>query len=244
MEQKEMEKKGKEMLDKVLEGRQYRYTSQFRVLRDAEDAKNEGEEAKPTEDPKEGEKKESKKMIVEGYASTFNQPYTLYDDGEFRIDEQVDANAFAETDMTDVIMQYDHQGRVFARTRNKTLEVNPDQTGLFIRADLSGTEAGHQLYDEIAGGYTDRMSFGFTILEDKREVIRDRETNKTTVLRTITKVGKLYDVSAVSIPANDGTSISSRSFCDGLIAELKAERLADEKELETRKRKAQLLLGL
>lgn len=187
---------------------------------------------------------EEARMIVTGYAATFNQPYTLFENDDFIYTEQIAPDAFDNCDMTDVIMQYDHQGRVFARTRNKTLEVNPDQTGLFIRADLSGTEAGHQLYDEIAGGYTDRMSFGFTILEDKREVIRDRETNKTTVLRTITKVGKLYDVSAVSIPANDGTSISSRSFCDGLIAELKAERLADEKELETRKRKAQLLLGL
>ncbi len=227
MEKKELEKKGKQILDKVLEGRQYRHTAEFRVKRDAA-----------------GVDEENDSMIVEGYASTFNEPYVLYDDGEFRILEQVDANAFAETDMSDVIMQYDHEGRVFARTRNNTLTVAPDSKGLLATADLSGTTIGRQLYEEIDKGYTDRMSFGFTIAEDKREVTRDHENNITTVLRTITKVGKLYDVSAVSIPANDGTNISSRNFCDGLIAEIKAERLAAEEEIETRKRKALLMLEL
>lgn len=225
--EKELEKKSKQILDKVLEGRQYRHTAEFRAKRDAAGA--------------EGEKES---MIVEGYACTFNEPYCLYDDGEFRIFEQVDPNAFAETDMSDVIMQYDHEGRVFARTRNNTLTVKADSKGLLSTADLSGTEAGRQLYEEVDKGYTDRMSFGFTIAEDKREVTRDHENNTITVLRTITKVGKLYDVSAVSIPANDGTSISSRNFCDGLIAEIKAERLAVEKELETRKKKALLMLEL
>ena len=69
------------------------------------------------------------------------------------------------------------------------------------------------------------MSFGFTVDEDKREVTENRETGAVDVLRTITKIRKLYDVSAVSIPANDGTEISARSWCDGVIAELEAERL-------------------
>ena len=57
--------------------------------------------------------------IVEGYATTFDQPYELYRDPDTNmvIMEQVDRNAFAETDMRDVIMQYDHQGRVFARVK-------------------------------------------------------------------------------------------------------------------------------
>ena len=95
--------------------------------------------------------------------------------------------------MADVIMQYDHEGRVFARISNGTLELNADDHGLHIRADLGGTEIGRQLYEEIKGGYTDKMSFGFTVDEDKREITENRETGETTILRTITAIRKLYD---------------------------------------------------
>lgn len=62
------------------------------------------------------------KQEVEGYACTFNQPYLLYeyrgDSGtSYRIMEQIDPHAFDDCDMDDVIMQYDHEGRVFARTK-------------------------------------------------------------------------------------------------------------------------------
>lgn len=168
---------------------------------------------------------------VSGYATTFNQPYELYrwayGGNVYIVKEQIDAGAFDEVDMSDVIMQYDHEGRVFARTSNKTLELDPDQHGLHMRADLGGTEIGRQLYEEIEGGYTTKMSFGFRVGEDKREeaVERDNETGitTTTVLRTITKISKLYDVSAVSLPANDATSISARSFGEGVIAEIMEE---------------------
>lgn len=172
-------------------------------------------------------------MVVSGYASTFDEPYRLYSDDQVEVWEKVDRSAFDETDMSDVIMQYDHQGRVFARIRNNTLTVSPDDTGLFIRADLSGTDIGRSLYQEIAGGYTDRMSFGFTVDEDTREIVEDRTTGKSIVTRTITKVGKLYDVSAVSLPANPGTSISAR-FLDGAIEEARAERLKAQ-ELEEKR---------
>lgn len=165
--------------------------------------------------------------IVEGYATTFNEPYLLYDWGDYKVYEQIDARAFDGCDMSDVIMQYNHEGRVMARTRNNTLELTPDSHGLRIKAVLSGTELGRQLYEEIKGGYTDRMSFGFTVTENKREATEHIENgiSITTVLRTITGIGKLYDVSAVSIPANDATEISARSYTDGLIRELEQERL-------------------
>ena len=163
--------------------------------------------------------------IVRGYASTFNEPYELYNDGQYILREQVDPNAFNETDMADVIMQYNHEGKVYARTSNGTLDVSIDDKGLAIRADLGGTEAGRELYEEIKGGYTTKMSFGFTVDEDKREQTENREDGTITVLRTITKIRKVYDVSAVSIPANDGTSISVRQLTDGVIGELEAERL-------------------
>lgn len=177
------------------------------------------------------------RKVVTGYASTFNEPYTLYEDDDLIYREQVAPTAFDQTDMTDVIMQYDHEGRVFARMSNNTLRVAPDEKGLFIEADLGGTEIGRELYDEIAGGYTDKMSFGFIVSED----IEDRSEavdGRVEILRTITGISKLFDVSAVSIPANNGTSISvsTRSRIDGVIEEIQAERLEAEKiELERRR---------
>lgn len=165
------------------------------------------------------------RMIVEGYATTFDQPYRLYEDENMVINEQVDARAFDDAQLGDVIFQYNHTGRVFARTRNNTLEITPDAKGLFIRADLSGTEEGRKLYEEIKGGYTDRMSFGFTVAEDRTDKTGD---DPRTYLRTITKVGRLFDVSAVSIPANDFTEISARSYVDGILDREKAEALAAE----------------
>lgn len=171
---------------------------------------------------------EAKRKMVRGYASTFNQPYTLYEDDDWRFDEVVDSNAFANTDMSDVIMQYNHEGRVFARMSNNTLTVTPDERGLLIEADLSGTELGRQLFEEIEGGYTNKMSFGFTVDDEKREDLKTPEGKRMTV-RTIKSVRKLFDVSAVSIPANDATAISIRNLTDGLIEEIQAERLEAEK---------------
>ena len=170
---------------------------------------------------------EDGRKIVEGYATTFNQPYELMRAKDMIVTEQVDPEAFSETDMSDTIMQYDHTGRVFARVKNGTLRLEPDAHGLKVIADLGGTEIGRQLYEEIRGGYTDKMSFGFTVTGDKRTRSKDADGN-TVILRTITKVGRLFDVSAVSLPANDATEISSRSVGDGLIAEVQEEVLAEQ----------------
>ena len=191
--------------------------------------------------PEEGEP-EQREMVVEGYASTFDEPYTLYEDKDFRFQEVIDQNAFANTDMSDVIMQYNHEGRVFARTSNNTLSITPDEQGLFISANLGGTEAGRDLYEEIRGGYTNKMSFGFTV--DGDEEVRSSEPDGfITITRRITSVQKLYDVSAVSIPANDAKSISVRALTDGVIEKVKAERLEKER-LELRRRKMELQIRL
>lgn len=159
-------------------------------------------------------------MVVEGYATTFNEPYLLWKEDGYEVHEQIDRHAFDETNMSDVVMQYDHQGRVFARNTNGTLTLRADDHGLHVSALLGGTELGRQLYEEIKGGYTNKMSFGFTVEEDKREIVEEGDTVR--IMRTILKIGRLYDVSAVSIPANDGTSISARSYgveCVNEIAE-------------------------
>lgn len=188
----------------------------------------------------EAESEETEDMTVEGYATTFNEPYTLYEDNDIIYREQVDPDAFAETDMDDVIMQYDHEGRVFARTANETLSLNVDDKGLFIRANLGGTEIGRNLFEEIRGGYTDKMSFGFIVDKDE-ELKTEAEDGRVDVLRTITGISKLYDVSAVSIPANNGTSIGAetRSLIDGAINQIQTERSEAEK-LELMKKRTEL----
>ena len=162
-------------------------------------------------------------MAVEGYAATFNTPYELYSFNGYTIREQIDPGAFEACDMADVIMQYDHIGHVITRISNGTLSVKPDEHGLWIRAELSGTEIGRQLYQEIKGGYTTKMSMGFVVDEDERTYKEDHAAGTVEVLRTITKMRKLYDVSAVSIPANDTTEISARSAGDGVITQIVAE---------------------
>lgn len=175
-------------------------------------------------------------MVVEGYATTFNQPYTLWEEPGYKVIEQIDARAFDDCDMSDVIMQYDHEGRVFARNSNKTLICRPDDFGLNVRAILGGTDIGRQLYQEIRGGYTTKMSFAFVVAEDRREIEENRETGDVTIIRTITKISKLYDVSAVSLPANPATTIAARSYGEGVIAEVKAERQrAAEESIAKRK---------
>ena len=86
------------------------------------------------------------------------------------------------------------------------------------------------------------MSFGFTV--DGDEEVRTSEPDGfITITRRITSVQKLYDVSAVSIPANDATSISVRTLTDGVIEKVKAERLEKE-QLELRRRKMELQIRL
>ena len=206
---------------------------------------NNGREYRNFKVPFEIRAKDDDGMIVEGYATTFNEKYLLWEEDGYEVWEQVDARAFDETDMSDVIMQYNHEGRVFARLSNGTLELDVDDHGLKVRADLGGTEIGRQLYEEIKGGYTNKMSFGFTVKTD--DVENKKEDAKTVITRTITDIAKLYDVSAVSIPANDGTTISARSFSDGVIAEAEAERMRAEEEarlLEHKRKALELRLKL
>lgn len=175
---------------------------------------------------------EDGQMVVEGYATTWDE-YLLWDDGDYRLFEKFDPAAFNSTDLSDVIMQLNHEGRVYARGSNKTLAIGPDEKGLHMAGYLGGTEEGRKIYEEIKGGYLTKMSHGFRVKKDKREVIEDRENGRIDVHRTILEVAKEYDVSVVSLPANEATSISARNLCEGVIAEVKKERLA----IEARKRK-------
>lgn len=182
---------------------------------------------------KKDDDKESYK--VSGYASTFDT-YTLFEVDGIEYKERIDSHAFDNADMSDVIMQYDHTGRVFARTSNGTLSVSVDERGLKVEADLSTTEASRELYDEIASGLIIKMSFAFKVSEEHYD------SNSHT--RVVDKISKVYDVSAVSIPANPDTEIFARSaFFDGVIKKEKAERLEQTRK-EAEKRKLKLRLHL
>ena len=167
-------------------------------------------------------------FLVEGYAMKF-APYKLYEDLDGSpVYEEFKREAFNGADFSDVIMLYDHQGKVFARTSNNTLQVTLDDIGMYMKADLSKSKAAREMYEEIQEGLVTKMSWAFM----PKEYEFDEET------RTIvhSSVGKVYDVSAVGIPANNDTSINARKFADGVIDEFKTER--------TKVQRARMLLNL
>ena len=164
---------------------------------------------------------------VEGYAARY-EPYVLYELEDGPIYERFERGCFNGCDMSDIIFQLNHQGTVMARQSNGSLIVEPDENGLFTAADLGRTEAARRLYEEISTGMITKMSWGFIV----GEYYFDSAT------RTIvhTKVKKIFDVSAVSIPANNNTEINARSWADGVI-DLAAR---SEAELDERRRKLRL----
>lgn len=163
---------------------------------------------------------------VEGYAATLEREEVMYEYDGIQYKEVVDRNAFANTQMADVVMNYNHGGKPVARTKNGTLSLAIDNIGLKISADLSGTEEGRRLYEEIRGGYIDKMSFAFTV--------SDEEYNRDTHTRRIKGIKRLYDVAAVDIPAYDSTSIQARSFFE---AEAERERAEARTALDLAKAK-------
>ena len=171
------------------------------------------------------EKRINTDYYVEGYAA-FYEPYVLYydPDGE-PIYERFDPGCFDNTDMSDIIYQLDHQGRVFARNTNGSLVVKADSVGLFMAADLGRTEAARDHYGDIQSEMITKMSWRFRCGDYYYD-----DATRTIVHKT---VAKIYDVSAVSIPANDNTFIHARAWVDGEIAQA-ARR---EVELDERRRK-------
>lgn len=167
---------------------------------------------------------------VEGYATTFDDPYVLFEMDGWKYVEVIDRHALDEADLSDVIFQYDHEGRVYARNTNNTLFFEPNDHGLFIAADLSKTSLARQMYEDISAGLVTRMSWAFVPSE---EVYTQDDENKVFTTR-ITRVRKVYDVSSVSYPADPNTEISARSLVNGEIERRQRESL--QREL-ARKRK-------
>ncbi len=143
-------------------------------------------------------------MIVTGKAVAFNSPTVLYECNGIQYKEVIDPKAFEGVDLSDVVLVIDHQGTPAARTKNNTLKLDIRADGLYIEADLSKNATGRELYEDIKNGFYSSMSFSFIAEVD--------EYNAETHTRTIKKFKRIYDVSVVSFPAYQNTSISARSF--------------------------------
>lgn len=173
-----------------------------------------------------GEKKNKfdSDCYVEGYAAKFER-YLLFDDAK-PVYEEFMPDCFRNCDMSDIIFQFDHSGKVYARLSNNTLTVEPDSVGLFICADLSKTSAARSMFEDIQCGNVTKMSWGFMPDYESLEVIDG--ANEITIRHH--NIKKIYDVSAVSIPANNDTEIQARNFANGAIGEMM-------KEIQKRKNK-------
>lgn len=149
---------------------------------------------------------ESGKMILEGYPVVFNQE-TMIGDEEWGWKEVIDSHALDETDMSDCCLKYNHGDTkgILARVKNGSLNLTIDSYGLKMRAELIDTTDNVDIYKCVKSGLLDKMSFAFNVLEENYDW--DSKPNK----RTITKIGRLFDVAVVDLPAYDQTSIYARS---------------------------------
>ena len=162
-------------------------------------------------------------LVIEGYASNFDVEYDL---GYFK--ETVARGAFDGVMQDDVRFLLNHTGAPLARTTNGTLELSVDEQGLKYRAALADTQDGRDLYKLIKRGDITQSSFAFTIDSDTWS--EDRST------RTITKVGRLLDTSAVTYPASPTASVYARNMAAAAqeVEELKEEQVAAEPVEEKR----------
>lgn len=172
------------------------------------------------------------KMIIEGYAITYDQPAT-HEYGNRKFTEIIKKGALDYTDMKDVPLRYNHNDTccIMARTRNNSLQLIKDEKGLKIIADLIDTQSNRDIYKSIQEGLIDKMSFAFTVA--------DRGDNwsygENETIREVININKLYDVSVVDTPFYDTTSVYSRSF------ELLENNLKQLESFDLRKRKLEML---
>ena len=160
-------------------------------------------------------------MVVKGKPVVFNSSTVLYEIDEVEYKEVIDARAFESCDISDVVLNIDHTGKPAAKTKNGTLSLEVKTDGVYMEADLSKNETGRELYEDIQNGFYDKMSFAFSVEDD--------EYDRATHTRTIKKIGRLFDVSAVTFPAYNNTTISARSFFE--VEAEKERKLAEANEL-------------
>ena len=141
-------------------------------------------------------------MVIEGYALKFN---TVSEDlGGFV--ETILPESLNNTDFSDVRCFVDHDtSKILGRTTSKTLQISVDKTGLKIRCKLPNTTLGKDTYESIKRGDLNQMSFGFFLANDGDRVKR---LDNGVVLRELTNIKEIFEVSVVSIPAYEDTDIA------------------------------------
>lgn len=174
---------------------------------------------------------EDNSMEIKGYAAVFDSPET------YGYTELIAPGAFDEADMSDVVLRYNHEDTfmVLARTRNKSLKLDLDEKGLFMEAKLQDDIQSHKdIFNAIKSGLIDKQSFAFTV--DEYNYDYDTDT------RTITKIGKVFDVSVVDQPFYNATDVSvARNADNDEFLTRRAElRKAHEEQLAEEKRKQEL----
>ena len=172
---------------------------------------------------------------VEGYATTYD-PYLLCNINGKDFYERIAPEAFEGADLTDVVFRVEHNGRVYARSSNGSLEIFRDSHGLGFRADLSRTPSARDLFEDIKAGNYPKMSFAFKVFPGGDHFEPETRT------RVVDKVAKVFDFSPVAFASNPETelTVSARSWFDGVIeAAQEAERL---QALELRRKKLKIKL--
>lgn len=173
---------------------------------------------------------EDGKMEIKGYAAVYNSPET------YGYTEVIGRGAFDSADMSDVVLRYNHNDTfmVLARTRNKSLDLSVDEKGLYMDAKLQDDITEHKnIYNAIKSGLIDKQSFAFVVEEDEYDY--DTDT------RTITKIGKVYDVSVVDQPFYNATDVSiARSENDEFLEKREQLRKEHEEKLKEEELKRQL----
>ena len=176
------------------------------------------------------ESTEDEKMEIKGYAVVFNSPET------YGYTEIISEKALDDTDMSDVVLRYNHDESfmVLARTRNNSLKLEKDEKGLFMDAVLQDDITEHKnIFNAVKSGLIDKQSFAFTVEEDEY----DYETDT----RTITKIGKLFDVSVVDQPFYNATDVSVASKNDDFLERRKELRKQHKEKKALEEAKERLL---
>ena len=164
-------------------------------------------------------------------------------------DETIASGALDDSDLRDVRFLINHNTDMIplARSRNNnensTMQLSIDNEGMQIRVDLDteNNSDARNLYSAVERGDLDGMSFMFTVEADSWY---DPDSDHPS--RTIEKLGKIFEVSAVTFPAYEQTSISARGLSDAL--ESAKESLesvkAEKRRIEIKKQKIRIMKGV
>lgn len=141
------------------------------------------------------DEQDNSKMIIEGYPIIFDKE-AFIDDGWDGWYEKIDRNAFANADMTDVALKYNHNDNflILARTRNESLKLTIDDKGVFMHAELIDTTQNRDVYKMVQAGLLNEGSFAFTVTDQEIREIGNWGEDDYEIHRTIRGIGKLFDV--------------------------------------------------